>query len=539
VLLPEPLVSPRPVPAPGEASNALSPADRWLIAVTTAVWGTIALLIAWHLRGLAVDDFFITYRYAQNLVAGNGFVFNPGERVFGLSEPGLGLLLAGMRLVTGRSVPSLGTLSTAVGLTTCAALLLTEACRCGRRLEAVVGGTLVVTASYLWVNQGAGVFLELALLLAAARCANRSPVWAGVLAGSAVWIRPDAVAGIALLGAYWLWEHRRERALLLRHLLRGGISLVVIVTVGIIAAWTYFGHPLPTTMAAKQAMLAAGGGARVGFWPRGLPLLARHWGEWWVALVVVGFLGQIALFWRMGIAGRLLVSFALLLDVAYPVLGLPFFSWYVVPFAVATFYGWSFAFGALGRVATKWTASHVESLDFKGGERWGAAVALAIALSLFIPMAQAERRWFVAFHWLPNLETYEKAAEWLHTNSAPTDEVAYVEIGVLAYYSERPIRDLLGLVTPESIPFVQHDDLVGAFLVRPARFVIFHTRGRMGPLVSRPWFARAFSSVARFEQDRGQWLEIYRRNEEVPIPLPRDPIDLKANAPAAQSGGGA
>ena len=34
-----------------------------------------------------MEDAYITYRYAQNLAAGNGFVFNPGERVLGTSTP--------------------------------------------------------------------------------------------------------------------------------------------------------------------------------------------------------------------------------------------------------------------------------------------------------------------------------------------------------------------------------------------------------------------------------------------------------------------
>ena len=40
-----------------------------------------------YLWGFVVDDAFITFRYAQNLAAGRGLVFNPGERVEGYSSP--------------------------------------------------------------------------------------------------------------------------------------------------------------------------------------------------------------------------------------------------------------------------------------------------------------------------------------------------------------------------------------------------------------------------------------------------------------------
>ena len=41
------------------------------------------------------DDAFISLRYAANLLAGHGLVFNPGERVEGFTSPLWTLLLAG------------------------------------------------------------------------------------------------------------------------------------------------------------------------------------------------------------------------------------------------------------------------------------------------------------------------------------------------------------------------------------------------------------------------------------------------------------
>lgn len=50
------------------------------------LWLAAAALFAAHLAGRSLDDFFITYRYAQNLAAGDGLVFNPGS---GSSAPPL------------------------------------------------------------------------------------------------------------------------------------------------------------------------------------------------------------------------------------------------------------------------------------------------------------------------------------------------------------------------------------------------------------------------------------------------------------------
>ena len=48
-----------------------------------------------------IDDSFITYRYSRNLLAGNGFVYNPGERVLGTTTPLYTLTMASLGLLSG------------------------------------------------------------------------------------------------------------------------------------------------------------------------------------------------------------------------------------------------------------------------------------------------------------------------------------------------------------------------------------------------------------------------------------------------------
>src|SRR4030065_2374448 len=48
-----------------------------------------------------IDDAYITFRYAQNLLQGNGLVYNAGERGLGTTTPAYAMLLAGAGLLTG------------------------------------------------------------------------------------------------------------------------------------------------------------------------------------------------------------------------------------------------------------------------------------------------------------------------------------------------------------------------------------------------------------------------------------------------------
>ncbi len=52
-----------------------------------------------------VDDAYITFRYARNLVRGTGFVYNPGERVLGTTTPLYTLVLAALAAGSGRISP--------------------------------------------------------------------------------------------------------------------------------------------------------------------------------------------------------------------------------------------------------------------------------------------------------------------------------------------------------------------------------------------------------------------------------------------------
>jgi hypothetical protein len=52
-----------------------------------------------------IDDAYITFRYARNLIEGQGLVYNPGERVLGTTTPLFSLIMAGFGIVGGEQTP--------------------------------------------------------------------------------------------------------------------------------------------------------------------------------------------------------------------------------------------------------------------------------------------------------------------------------------------------------------------------------------------------------------------------------------------------
>ena len=78
---------------------------EWMLIASLLI---LALLVRVAPGERMVDDAYITFRYARNLVTGAGFVYNPGERVLGTTTPLYTWLLAGLALATGsRDFPTL------------------------------------------------------------------------------------------------------------------------------------------------------------------------------------------------------------------------------------------------------------------------------------------------------------------------------------------------------------------------------------------------------------------------------------------------
>jgi hypothetical protein len=481
------------------------------LLAAAVLWAALAALFVYRLQGRSLDDFFITYRYSQNLAEGNGFVFNPGERVFGTTAPGMGLLLGVGQRLTGIPVHWLGTLSTGIALVAMALLLLSEAVERGRAPEAWLGGSLLVASTFLWACHGAEGMVVLALLLLGARCGVERPLAAGLAAGFAVWCRPDAVVGAGLLGLLLWWEGRRFPR---RYVLTAG----AVIALGAAAALAYFGQLEPNTWSAKQAHVSGLDAAleRAGkaFWPASLPLLHRHLGRTLWPMLVLGLAGQLALLRQAGRPGRLLVLYAAAMFVAYPALGVGFAPWYAIPVLAALLFGIPFAAGTVGRAVASW-----------GKERWPARLAGLLAgllagylaaLILFVPVlasiAPKAWSWYQGVGLPLHFEGYRLAGEWIRNDSRPGDAISSLEVGTLAYFSRLPVEDLLGLVTPRSIPFVQARDLEGAFLARPTRYVVERPSLTvyMRLITLRRWFRRSYEEVARFHADTSQWTAVYR-----------------------------
>ena len=237
------------------ATTAAGTQRRWFTWVTLFSAATVFLGHSWLYRRYLVDDAYITFRFVQQWVNGNGLVFNVGERVEGyynflwivalapFAWAGVDLVLAAKVLGVGCSLVALlltWRFATHLGMPGIAALLMAASAPFAAwamgGLETMLFAMLVVIAAYLFVREEE-----------AAR-GGWSGLWFGLLALT----RPEGLlyGGVAVLLRLWsLWQERRWPAR--RDWVRAALLIGIVVTY---FAWryNYYGYLLPNTVYAKS-----------------------------------------------------------------------------------------------------------------------------------------------------------------------------------------------------------------------------------------------------------------------------------------------
>lgn len=227
---------------------------------------------AWVHRGHLVDDAFIGLRYAANLLAGRGLVFNPGEAVEGVTNLGWVLLVAGAGWAAPASLPWI---AKALG-TACLAAAVALVARAHRRLapeaspwEIALLPLLVVAQPETLYFSLAGMETGLAALLLAGMLLGvlgEPPrlVLIAVLAGLLVTVRPETVAVLpaflvlaAVRGRRARGDAPADRRRFLRALLGAAGLFAALVLAVTVFRLTYYGVPLPNTYLAKGPAGAA------------------------------------------------------------------------------------------------------------------------------------------------------------------------------------------------------------------------------------------------------------------------------------------
>ena len=219
----------------------------WLVSLAYIIPAVTALCVALIHGPFLIDDAYITFRYAENLAAGEGLVFNRGEAVLGTTSPLLAMLLALLKL-TGLEIPLAARW---VGLVSgVVVVIITQmlAARVMQPLACLVLGLCLAFHADLAIaaNSGMETTASMAAVYAALLMTLQGRyTWAGALGGVAFLLRPDGALVVLIAAGVTLCHHPGK---IWRPLLAAGLVTLPWL---IYAAVTYGGW-VPQSIPAKQ-----------------------------------------------------------------------------------------------------------------------------------------------------------------------------------------------------------------------------------------------------------------------------------------------
>jgi hypothetical protein len=401
-----------------------------------------------------VDDAFITYRYAQNLLSGHGLVYNPGQTVLGTTTPLFASLLAILAIPFGgpeAPFPWISLVLSAVFDATSCWLLVLFGRRWKRHKVGLASASVwaVAPMSVTFAIGGMETSLVVLLLLAVAYAHFTSRHnTAAFLAASAILTRPDTLLFLAPFGLIRVWQ-----------LFRKGMDRSVWLEAGLAAApllaWgafaiTAYGSPFPNSVAAKSVAYVLPSEA-------GLVRLLQHYatpflghltfGRWWIGvglllIIPIYFLGSASLM-RQNRSLWALMIYPLVYFAVFAAVNPLLFRWYLTPPLPVFFLG-------------IFTGVHRLAEDIKRPVLVTVFGFLALILTVrgwtlhpdHGPTRPAPEMAYVALE-----EIYREVAEDLVEQMEPGYTLAAGDIGVLGYITGEEILDAVGLISPESVEY--------------------------------------------------------------------------------------
>lgn len=400
--------------------------------------------------GLQLDDALIYLRYVRNFHEGNGLVYNPSEYFNGLTSP----LFTALMLLAGFLLSNLQTMMILLsGVLFLTAALLGASLFAKSRLERAITATVLACFGYFYSTFGMETGLYLLLIAASLLLYRNESPWFVITLALLVITRSEGVFLALVLAIDYLYRQR--------HLpdWRYLIAAALVFSLPFLFNLYYYGALMPATGSAKIAQGKSG-----------------LWGEGWIFLNVLYlrdafFSGSLfaPLFLFCAALGGLFaqrtqrgawlsVLFLALLLGFYVSLNIPNYHWYYAPFLffliIFACRGiWQFGAYALSK-----------------GPRTGQAILFALLLIGALMSVQK----MLSFEVRGATQSYVDMGVWLRDNTPATASVAMVEIGTVGWHSQRPVVDILGLVSPYNSAFLGERHFLHWLLHYQPEFILRH-----------------------------------------------------------------
>ncbi len=443
------------------------------------------------------DDAFITYRYARNLAAGLGLVYNPGaawEPILGTTTPGYAVLLGGLNALGLPIIASSLALNFLCDALSAWILIQLFDRRAISSLIAVLAFASIpeiARVSAGGMEAPAVVFCSLAAL----RCfLTDRLIAAGTFSAIACTLRPECVLLVFTLSVFALLQQRS----LIRYLLP-----VALIGIAVASSLTWiYGSPISHSISAKAAMHS--GEQKPGF-SRLPDILAQAFGpsqpmRMLSVLIAIGALAMLLRRSRMLPFG----VFATLIVVAYLIARPKTWGWYFY----APMFAWIAWLGLGCEQIVRWIGFDKLRLRspsvLRASTLAGSFVCLAV-VAIF-PLLRPNAVTSLVHERLLRPDTvtplvYERFERWAKEAHIAERKATILasDIGAIGWYTDALVYDSAGLVWPEALKVTRPVDQIRKY--QPDYVILVVRRSRLKPFrVDDPELAAQYVPIRRFNE---------------------------------------
>jgi hypothetical protein len=505
-----------------------APAVTWKRLAPLTV---VAVLLFWaYLRfnkGFAVDDSYITFRYAQNALAGHGFVFNVGQHYYGSTATGYAMLLAGIVKLLSFvgilvDIPQVSTFLSALSVAAIA-WIAGRACLWSSALLGQV--TAVATAMFIAVLPlSSSVSAHETYAFTAALAVGsyliimkRSLVPGALMLVLAMTLRPDSLLFVIIQFAGLLFAFAIQPTQS-RYNFRQICTAAGIVLIGMLA-WVvamklYYGTFFPGTMDAKKAQV------QMGYWPLFnistvvTALDQLFVGRYWLLLPVpaliaaYSFLRQVrARLPELAVSPALLYCavwtlFALGVVCAYSVFEVTLWTWYVAPIGFGLLLSGIYGVNYVAQQRASMVAA-ATGAPLKPGA-WATVILvflLAVGLSITPRIDQHAKSFATSRNVNGHLTSYDPIMYYLKKHEPGGTSVAIAEPGTFGYKlgPDYQVLDVLGLASPGVAKALRAGDFNYTVTTWKPKYVVTSWQGKYNP-DQQPGFSADYELVGEFRE---------------------------------------
>jgi arabinofuranosyltransferase len=472
------------------------------------------------------DDSYITYRYAQNFIAGDGLVFNVDEHYYGSTAMGFALFL-GIITFIAHGIQSLFNIQVNVNIPYIAvvvsgfSVLLIAVCwykivkqhnfSIFTWIGSLAFGVYFITALYSSYSPGQETYTYFALLVFSSYLFvfSKKPIASGIVLASSVMTRPDAILFAIIFFSvltfdFYVFNKGDNKKL--KNIIMAAIAFGLIIFSWEVFLYFYFGSWIPGTMTAKKAQVLLGHWKMFNVKDTLSGLNERAFPGFLIVLCFV--LGAVTLLTKqslakkdfpMGNASKGLLKlcivwllFGIGLIAAYASFRVTSWPWYEIPIY----------FSLLNALI-----SGILILFFNRKivirKRIFSALFIIAAIFIAVPTGLKAYKYIDYWRKTPNINlhisSYDPIVDYLHKSEPKGTTIATAEPGALGYKlgPSYKVIDYLGLISPGVANAIIEGDKGFYFKKWKPIYIIISWLGRYTPQ-DLEWFKENYELVGEF-----------------------------------------